>query len=54
MMPLALMRGVGSYPSGTMVGRWYGEPNRSPLGPESSPWLIVLDWGHMSVPRWCF
>ena len=30
------------------------KPNQFPPGPESSPWLIVLDWGHMCVPRWCF
>ena len=46
--PLALMRGE---PSGVTDGP---SPTDFPPGSESSPWLIVLDWGHMCVPRWRF
>ena len=42
-MPLAPMCSVHSYPSGTTVG--HAQPFS--LGSKSSPWLIVLDWGHM-------
>ena len=30
-----------------LVGRQWDEPNQSPPGSESSPWLIVLDWAHV-------
>ena len=38
----------------TKWGDGGNDPHQYSLGSKSSPWLIVLDWGHMYVWQWRF